>query len=440
MIESWTRCLDEYGLDPALRPEAMVRSREDLRERHERFSVLLGFARAEMANLHQQLAGSGFAVLLTDPEGVVLNQVSDPEFAEGAAGAGMMPGAVSSERHQGENASSRERRAADPLEGLQLGDPRMARNVRCAKRVLNSDIPVLLHGETGTGKEVFARAMHDAEGGDPRPFVAVNCASMPASLIESELFGYKPGAFTGASREGYRGKLLRANGGTLFLDEIGDMPLALQARLLRVLDACEVLPLGSETPIKVKFKLISATHRCLPDLVAKGEFREDLYYRLQGLTLSLPPLRERQDKREIIKHLLALEANDIEPVELEEEALELLEGYTWPGNIRQLRNVLRVALALKGGPTIGVRDLPAGLAGNANFLSASTRTDSGGGTAPCLNALDCAERDALIRELDAHHWKVTRLAQTLRLSRNTLYRKMKKLNIATAKATRRRNT
>ena len=180
-------------------------------------------------------------------------------------------------------------------------DPRVAEVIRQANLVMNRDIHVLLQGETGTGKDVFARAIHDASERTDRPYIAVNCAALPETLIESELFGYGPGAFTGAHPKGMRGKVLAAHTGTLFLDEIGDMPVMVQARLLRMLEQKEVVPLGSTRAIKVDTKIISATHRDLKDLVARGAFRADLYYQLSGLTLTLPPLRVRSDKRSLIE-------------------------------------------------------------------------------------------------------------------------------------------
>jgi transcriptional regulator of acetoin/glycerol metabolism len=248
----------------------------------------------------------------------------------------------------------------------------------------------------------------------------VNCASIPETLIESELFGYRPGAFTGASREGSRGKIVQAHGGTLFLDEIGDMPLELQARLLRVLEERAVIPLGGETPIEVDIQLISATHQNLKQQVMDGGFREDLYYRLHGLSLQLPPLREREDRRELIQHLLDVEAGGPGRLEIEPDALALMEAYEWPGNIRQLRNTLRTLVGLCDGGVIRVGDLPDDLLLGDESLELPARPN---------NPLDVAERDAILRELEAAHWNVTRVASKLTLSRNTLYRKMKRYGI-----------
>ncbi|HEX9181457.1 MAG TPA: sigma-54-dependent Fis family transcriptional regulator [Burkholderiales bacterium] len=319
--------------------------------------------------------------------------------------------------------------AAEPdggarLAGLEFGDPRMAANVRRALKVVDRGIPVLLAGETGTGKELFARAFHAASQRAAGSFVALNCAAIPESLIESELFGYKSGAFTGANREGRRGKILQANGGTLFLDEIGDMPYNLQARLLRVLEEREVVPLGGEAPVAVDIQLVSATHRNLEEMVERGEFREDLYYRLQGITLSLPPLRERADLRQIIMQAVRDEAEGRE-VSIDDAALRALESHAWPGNIRQLRTVLRTALALAEEDRISLRDLPEDLARGRKVREEREAPD------PALNPLQSAERDALLAELERCQWNVTLAAQKLNTSRNTIYRKMKRLDIRT---------
>src|ERR1700674_13316 len=619
--QSWVRCVRDYGLDPASRREVVVVDNAQLLAVQERMAELLATAKIEMTNLYQQLAGSGFAVLLTDPDGIVLHCVGDPDFTASASKTGILPGAVWTERLQGTNgmgtclferrplvihrdehflarnigltcsavpivdphgellaildASSQShlgqqhtlvlvnmsgqtienriflhqfrnsfivrfhsrpefvctlgegelavgedgkvqaanrsalfqlgfhsheeiedksiaevfnltlgdlidqsaKRWSNPLpihearhgnryfaitqrpenmvqvvnpgavsrvkmrqesarshpliqlQDLDHGDGKMAENIHRAKRIIGNDIPVLIYGETGTGKELFARAVHNSSSGRHKPFVAVNCASLPEALIESELFGYKSGAFTGASREGRRGKILQANGGTLFLDEIGDMSLPLQARLLRVLEEREVSPLGAETSVKVDFRLISATHRDLLELIAKGEFREDLYYRLQGIKVSLPPLRSRTDKRNLIRHILASESAAGQPIDIDEEAMRLLENYAWPGNVRQLRNALRAALALRDGERIMARDLPEEITATRQPLSAAATIAQTGDCSRSLNPLESAERAALMEGLARQRWKITHLARELQVSRNTLYRKMKRLDI-----------
>ena len=313
--------------------------------------------------------------------------------------------------------------AASPqLEGLEFGDVRMRRNVERAKKLLERDIPFVLLGETGTGKDMFANAIHRSSSRADKPFVAVNCASLPETLIESELFGYRPGAFTGANKEGSRGKIVQAHGGTLFLDEIGDMPLHLQARLLRVLEEREVIPLGAELPIKVDIRLISATHKDLLGKVEEGSFREDLYYRLKGISLKIPPLRDREDRRALIQHLLAQEAGGEGRVRLESAALDVFDQYDWPGNIRQLRNTLRTLIGLCDDGLIRTDDLP-------EEMLFDCQTDGEAPRARPNNPLDIAERETILRELEAAHWNVTRVASKLNISRNTLYRKMKRFDI-----------
>ena len=311
-----------------------------------------------------------------------------------------------------------------PFDALHFGDPRMKRNIATAHKVLERDIPYMLFGETGTGKDMFARALHQSSSRRDKPFVAVNCASLPESLIESELFGYRPGAFTGASREGSRGKIVQADSGTLFLDEIGDMPLHLQARLLRVLEEREVIPLGGEKPIAIDIQLISATHHDLQAMIGEGKFREDLYYRLHGISFSMPPLRERTDRRELIQRIGQLEAGEDIDLHWDEDALQLLDNFNWPGNIRQLRNVLRAATALCSDNRISVDDLP------DEFRQRVAQGEEGDEPETAFNALAAAERDALLNELEGMHWNVSRVAKKLKLSRNTLYRRMKRYGIA----------
>lgn len=301
--------------------------------------------------------------------------------------------------------------------GLCLDDPSLRSSFERALKVLERDVPVLLHGETGTGKEAFAAALHRASSRMHKPFVALNCAAIPETLIESELFGYRGGSFTGARKEGMSGKLQQANGGVLFLDEIGDMPLALQTRLLRVLDERQVVALGAVTPMPLDIRVISASHRDLQVLVAQGSFREDLYYRLNGLVVGLPPLRERSDRDALLDYLMAKEARD-EAIWLEPGARSLLLSYMWPGNVRQMRNVVRTLMALAEDRHIPTADVEAVLP-RAQAATASTP-----------NPLGDAERDALLAVLEARQWNMSRVAQQLGLSRNTLYRKLHKYGIS----------
>ncbi|MBS0318562.1 MAG: sigma-54-dependent Fis family transcriptional regulator, partial [Proteobacteria bacterium] len=254
------------------------------------------------------------------------------------------------------------------------------------------------------------------------------------TLIEAELFGYRDGAFTGARAKGSRGKIVQAHGGTLFLDEIGDMPLPLQTRLLRVLAEHEVTPLGAERPIPVDMQVICATHRNLKELVAREAFRLDLYYRLNGLTLELPPLRERIDKEALLDAILRDEARRIGRASppITHSARALLLEHDWPGNIRQLKNALRAALALAGDEPIGIEHLPADIAGTIRAaLPPSRLTSLGFNEAPEAARGTEAERDALLRALRAHRWNVARAARSLDICRATVYRRMERHNIVT---------
>ncbi|EUB74515.1 sigma54 specific transcriptional regulator, Fis family [Pseudomonas sp. GM41(2012)] len=295
-------------------------------------------------------------------------------------------------------------------------DPRLEESLRLAVRVKDRNLPVLIQGETGSGKEVFARKLHQASQRRERPFVAVNCAAIPENLIESELFGYVAGAFTGASSKGMQGLLEQADGGTLFLDEIGDMPLPLQTRLLRVLAEGEVAPLGASRRKVIDLQVVCASHRDLEALVAAGEFREDLYFRLSGARFQLPPLRERSDRLALINRILDEESTlCAEPMRLGGAALECLLGYRWPGNVRQLRHVLRYACAVCDSNLIQVSHLPEQVQGHR------LNGPSAGATIDC-----CAspERQTLLDALVRHRWKPTAAAKALGISRATLYRRV----------------
>ncbi|MGH8155775.1 MAG: sigma-54-dependent Fis family transcriptional regulator, partial [Rhodanobacteraceae bacterium] len=310
-------------------------------------------------------------------------------------------------------------------------DPRMRRNFACGQQLFAKQVPILLYGATGTGKDVFARALHSGSLWSDRPFVTVNCAAIPESLIESELFGYRSGAFTGAAREGRVGKLLQSSGGTLFLDEIGDMPLLLQARLLRAIEAREIVPVGSDQPVPVDLHVISATHRDLRRMIADHEFREDLYYRLAGTTLELPELKDRKDKGDLIHTLLREECGNEEPVDISASAYEHLLLYPWPGNIRQLRNTLRTAAALCSDRVIRPSNLPQEIVDSDVRPPAAAPAAALDGLPDVVDesaatVLQNVERAALVRALERYDWNVSHAARELRISRTTLYRKFRK--------------
>jgi transcriptional regulator of acetoin/glycerol metabolism len=628
VTRSWYRCLREYRIEPSAPRQNTVLNSQSLKELQQRMGELLPVARAEMESLYEQIAGSGFAVILSDTQGVVLTTITDPALQREFRQAGLSLGALWDERHEGTNgigtclaegcpvtvhreehfrgynlslscsgapildphgsiiavldastANSSDSRliqrhtmalvnmsahlisrwnflnefsqswilrfhsrpefvgllheALVAMDGagyilavnesalLQLGcstrkalvgesiekffqfdfatlerraqfepstiwpvrdlahgrrffaiaraplrsaartlelaapnpapettagpqrgrgqhhvgeDAQMRKNLTFGRQLFAKQVPILLQGATGTGKEAFAKALHHSGLWFDKAFVTVNCAAIPESLIESELFGYTRGAFTGAVKEGRVGKILQSNGGTLFLDEIGDMPLMLQTRLLRVIEEREVVPLGSDQAIPVNLHVISATHRDIRQMIQDGEFREDLYYRLNGITLHLPLLRDRSDKADLIRTLLQEENAGQDSIEIAEDAFHKLLDYSWPGNIRQLRNALRTASALCREGIIRLSNLPqeifhtnagarAGAAGNAEI----------GAGAPAVNLPSAALRDAecaaLLRELERMHWNISRTAQALGISRNTLYRKIHKHNI-----------
>jgi transcriptional regulator of acetoin/glycerol metabolism len=320
------------------------------------------------------------------------------------------------------------RKTALTLEELAGEDPQMQRNLRCAQRIASSRVPVMIQGPTGAGKEMFARALHAASNRAAKPFVALNCAAIPESLIESELFGYASGAFTGARKGGMKGKILQSSSGTLFLDEIGDMQLALQTRLLRVLEEQEVMPLGTETVLKVDLRVICASHQDLRAMIARGEFREDLYYRLNGITIELPPLAQRTDKERLIREILAAESIDGRPAAIEVEAFQQLLHYSWPGNVRELRNVIRTALAICDGGVIRIEDLPSELR-RCTVQPEKSEPKHGGDmleTAEPPANDERAQIEQCIRECLGN---MSRVADQLGMSRNTLYRHCKRLGI-----------
>lgn len=281
---------------------------------------------------------------------------------------------------------------------------------RKVEKLAPAKLPILLQGQTGTGKEHLARIIHDASGVSGR-FVAVNCAAIPEQLIESELFGYLPGAFTGALAKGRKGLVEEAQGGTLFLDEIGDMPFAAQSRLLRVLAEGEILPVGGSTPQKVDFRVISASHRPLGDMVLAGAFREDLYYRLNAAVLTLPALSERDDFPWILDRILEKHGMPGRPLTLSDAAHVIIRHHRWPGNIRELDNVITFAAALCDNGLITVEDLP------EQLVPASSM--------PMIDSLG-TDLHALLATCNGN---VSEAARRLGIDRTTLHRRMRRLGM-----------
>lgn len=338
-----------------------------------------------------------------------------------------------SDDHNFRDTSDKAQNMARKMSGLRYlntGDPQVSALIDKVSKVLGKDIPILIMGETGTGKELLAKAIHNDSPRANGPFIAVNCASIPESLIESELFGYEDGAFTGARKKGATGKILQANGGTLFLDEIGDMPLSLQAHLLRVLQERMVTPLGSSKSITVNVELICATNRNLRDLIAKGQFREDLYYRLNGLVVRLPALRERTDIEVVVNKILLQSSNTTMRHSVAPEIMELFKKHAWPGNFRQLTNLLRTAVIMANDEAlIDWHHLPDDFLDDVavkHALETEIKIPVQSAMTSIANGANLEQAEiALIQQaLDEHHGNVSATARALGVSRNTIYRKM----------------
>ena len=340
------------------------------------------------------------------------------------------------------SAAAAPRAATSALNELRTGCATVDTVVEKIRRVIDRDIPILILGETGTGKELLARAIHTDSARGKQPFVAVNCASIPDTLIEAELFGYEDGAFTGARRKGAPGKIVQANGGTLFLDEIGDMPTALQAHLLRVLQERQVTPLGSSKSVAVDVAIICATHRNLRDMIAVQAFREDLFYRLNGLAVRLPPLRERSDLMLLARRILDRESGG-RMLRLAPDVVALFEAYHWPGNVRQLFNVLRTACVMAAQDHVITRNhlsddfledaAPRLAAATAAIPGLASLTHEVQATVPAAAApqpavqqtLEDLEIAAIRSAVEAAGGNISQASKRLGVSRNTIYRKLR---------------
>ncbi|MCO5365977.1 sigma-54-dependent Fis family transcriptional regulator [Pseudomonas alliivorans] len=337
-------------------------------------------------------------------------------------------------------------------------DSTMQQNVKLIRKVMNKKLPILLLGETGVGKDTLAKAIHDESDRCKGPYVAFNCAAVPESLIDSELFGYSKGAFTGASKEGSQGRLLEADGGTLFLDEIGDMPLSLQTRLLRVLESGEVSPLGAGKAVQVNLQIIAATNQRLHEKVTDGSFREDLFFRLAGMIVNIPPLRERDDRGQLIETVLETVVGDDPTPTMKPAAWKKLLDYSWPGNVRELKHVLHRASLFAEEGVISASDITLPFENRIKSIAERLGTPPASSFAlppapvvisgPSQNDADSSEigvdavlnldaRQALAElegqtiqaAMAAHGNNVDKAARSLGMSKATLYRKIKRYGI-----------
>jgi two-component system, NtrC family, nitrogen regulation response regulator NtrX len=294
------------------------------------------------------------------------------------------------------------------------------------ERVAASETRVCILGETGTGKELVARALHEHSPRAKGPFVTLNCAAVPAELIESELFGHEKGSFTGAAGR-HLGKFEQAEHGTIFLDEIGDMPLPMQAKLLRVLEEGEIERVGGDKPIAVDVRVVVATHRNLEALVREGKFRQDLFHRVFVFPLALPPLRERRDDiPALVAHFAAqvCAQNSWKPIAFAPEAIEELAQHSWPGNVRELRNVVERLMLLAG-----VEGVTAETVGLVLPVAGGIALSSGGGSGPLAERVQGFEREAILAELKRSGYQITKAAKALGLERSHLYKKAEQLGI-----------
>ncbi|MFZ5826774.1 MAG: sigma 54-interacting transcriptional regulator [Bacillota bacterium] len=316
--------------------------------------------------------------------------------------------------------SHRVRYTADDIIGI---SPAIQRARLALQQIARMESTVLISGDTGTGKELFAHALHQLSARRSGPFVAVNAAAIPEQLLEAELFGYSSGAFTGAKKDGHRGKFQQANGGTLFLDEIGDLPLGLQAKLLRVLQEGEIDPVGGEAPQRVDVRLVVATHHNLGAMVREGLFRNDLYFRLNVVNIPIPPLRERSEDVPLLAERFLqdlCERYEVAQKRLSMDAMDLLRSYSWPGNVRELKNAVEHAFVFTPGETIYPANLP------AELLQSSKQP----GDPAAMQAPGVSEPESIVRALQQTNGNKVKAARLLGISRAGLYNKLKQYGIS----------
>jgi two-component system, NtrC family, nitrogen regulation response regulator NtrX len=336
--------------------------------------------------------------------------------------------ALKIERLQQENRQLRQQLGAD---GIVFTGEKMRRLMAQVDRVAASETRVCIFGETGTGKELIARAIHEKSPRREGPYVTLNCAAVPAELIESELFGHEKGSFTGAAAR-HVGKFEQAHDGTLFLDEIGDMPLSMQAKLLRVLEQGEVERIGGDKPVKVNVRVVVATHRNLEEQVRQGAFRQDLFHRIYVFPIALPPLRERlEDVPGLARHFAAqiVKQNGWKEIAFAEDAIQALQGYAWPGNIRELRNVIERVLLYADADTVTAATVNAALPTTGIAASASPGVATTSASGPLAQRVEQFERQMILDEIKRNNHHITNTAKALGLERSHLYKKCQQLGI-----------
>lgn len=309
------------------------------------------------------------------------------------------------------------------FEDIIAKDEKMVSLMDTLSRISQTDIAVIITGETGVGKDIFASAIHNRSGRHDRPYIKVNCAALPGSLIESELFGYKKGAFTDAKTDRI-GRFQEANGGTILLDEIGDLPIELQAKLLQVLDEKAFYPLGSKKPVKVDVRIISTTNKNLKDLIKNRLFREDLYYRLNGIEIEIPPLRERRsDIPLLIEHFLNIFSKIYNKTvqRVDSSVLKILYNYDYPGNVRELKHIIEFGVAVTNNNEITYESLPIDLRKKTK-LQKNIKD-------PYIKTTSSYEKEQILNILESNGWNIGKTAQILKIHRTTLWRKMKKYGL-----------
>lgn len=343
---------------------------------------------------------------------------------------------MSTEVHRLEQEVAKYKHSVDPFDLIKGKSPALQRTVQLAKKVCSVKSSVLILGESGVGKEVFAKAIHEASEGENAPFISINCGAIPPSLFESEFFGYERGAFSGADLKGKKGKIELAKGGTLFLDEIGELPLEMQVKLLRVLQERKFYRVGGEKEIETNFRVIAATNRNLKELMSEGQFREDLYYRLNVVSIHIPPLKER---REDIIELTHYFLNDFSmlyqrPInQFSQEAMQEMLQWDWPGNIRELRNVVERLVVFATDGVIRREYLPFHSHQSLNglsFLSVPDHSDEEDNTIlPLQEEMDLHEKKVLEKALNIVNGNKLECAKQLGITRATLYNRLKRLEI-----------